>query len=286
MQKLSNATLKSTEKIALIGNFSTMLNAGIPILEIVDSLLEDTKGNVKKVLDVLKDDLGQGQPVHVSFAKFPKIFNKVTVNIIKASEETGTLGTTLNDLKANIQKEMEFNDKVKTALVYPIFIFGVFFAVLLFILTFVIPKVADVFNHLRIPLPLPTRILVAISNAITGYPLIVVSGAIIIATLIVLVFRAERTRILDIIFSLPVFSEIIKQIDLTKFSRSMYLLLYSGLPITDSLELTRDVVIKRRMLNIIKNSREMMLSGKTLSKGLRASKGYVPTLMIKLVEAG
>src|SRR5262245_34560709 len=108
-------TLSANEKLTLVGNMSTMLTAGISILEAVDSLLEDAKGNMKKVLQSLRDDLIQGEHVHESFAKFPNVFNKVTVNILKASEEAGTLDVTLKDLTNNIQKEMEFNDKVKSA---------------------------------------------------------------------------------------------------------------------------------------------------------------------------
>jgi type IV pilus assembly protein PilC len=286
MQKESNINFKSSEKIGLISNLSTMLSAGIPILEIVDSLLEDSKGNVKRFLEVLKDDLNQGNRIYISFAKFPRIFNKVTVSIIKASEEAGTLDTTLKDLKKNIQKEIELSDKIKSALVYPSVIFVVFFAVLFFILTFVIPKVADVFDRLRIALPLPTRILVAISRAIIGYPYVILAVVAVIILLIVYLLRTKRTLVTEFFFSLPFISQIIKLIDLTKFSRSMYLLLYSGLPITDSLKLAKDVVIRKQMSGVIETSREMVLGGKTLSKGLRAGKGYIPPIMIKLVEAG
>lgn len=286
MQSLSNVTLKTSEKIALISNLSTMLTAGIPILEIVNSLLEDTKGNSKRILEVLKADLTQGNRVHTSFAKFPRVFDRVMISILNASEEAGTLDTTLKDLKVNIQKEVEFNDKVKAALIYPLFIFGVFVAVLLFILLFVIPKVADVFGRLRITLPLPTRILVFVSNAMTGHPFLILLGLALTIVLIVFIMRTKRAKVLEFFFSLPLISQIVKQIDLTRFSRSMYLLLYSGLPITDSLELTEDVVIRAQMAKVIKTSREMVLAGKTLSQGLRSSKRDVPLIMIKLIEAG
>ena len=84
--KTSNISLSTNEKISLISNFSTMLSAGIPIYETVESLLEGSKGNQKKLLETLRDDLSQGNRVNTSFAKFPKIFDKVTVNLIKASE--------------------------------------------------------------------------------------------------------------------------------------------------------------------------------------------------------
>src|SRR3990167_5720482 len=227
MQNYSNLTLKTSEKIGLISNLSTMLTAGIPILEIVNSLLEESKGNSKKILEVLKADLTQGNRVHTSFARFPRVFDKVTISILNAAEEAGTLDTTLKDLKVNIQKEVEFNDKVKSALIYPMFILGVFVAVLLFILLFVIPKVADVFGRLRVTLPLPTRILVVVSRAMTDNTLIVLASLTAIIVLIVFIMRTKRAKVLDFFYSLPLISQIVKQIDLTRFSRSMYLLLSS-----------------------------------------------------------
>src|ERR1700693_5598319 len=103
-----------------------MLEAGIPILETVNSVLEDTKGSQKKILETLKADLMQGKHLYYSFAHYPKVFDAVTINLLKASEEAGTLETTLKDLRDHIQKEMEFIDKIKFAMIYPLVILTVF----------------------------------------------------------------------------------------------------------------------------------------------------------------
>src|SRR5687767_8172264 len=124
--KTEKMTLSITDKIALISNLETLLSAGIPILESVDSLLEDAKGNSKKILEVLKKDLMEGKHIYVSFSRFPKVFNNLTINLLKASEEAGTLDVSLKDLKENLQKEREFIDKVKSALTYPVLILAVF----------------------------------------------------------------------------------------------------------------------------------------------------------------
>src|SRR5437763_1195775 len=81
---------------------------------------------LKKLLQTMRQDLGQGQHMYITFAKFPKMFDKVTVSIIKSSEESGTLDTALEDLKISIRKEIEFNDKIRSALIYPVFILIVF----------------------------------------------------------------------------------------------------------------------------------------------------------------
>jgi len=282
----ANVKISGSEKISFISNLSTMLSAGIPILEVVDSLLEDSKGGMKKILEIMRIDLSEGNRIHTSFSKFPNIFDKVTVNIVKASEEAGTLETALKDLRENVQREIEFNDKIKSALIYPLFIFGVFFAVLIFMLVAVIPKVATVFGNLRIDLPLPTRIMVFVSDVMTKQtPLLLLVIGIIIFGMIFL-YKLKKNIILDILFSLPLVSQVVRFIDLTRFSRSMNLLLTSGLPIVECLSLTEDVVIKRQMSKIIDQCRETVTSGKTLSEGLKISKGYIPPIMIKLIEAG
>jgi type II secretory pathway component PulF len=162
----SRLKLSTNEKITLIGNLSTMLSAGIPILEAVESLSKDVKGNQKKILEVLKADLAQGKRIHITFSKFPRAFDKVTVNVIRAAEEAGNLDVALKDLRENIKKEAEFSSRVISSLIYPGFIFGVFILVGCVILFFVIPRIASVFSRIRVTLPLPTKILIALSNFI------------------------------------------------------------------------------------------------------------------------
>src|SRR5258708_16646881 len=180
-KEVFNNTMSSSDKIALVSNLHTMLSSGIPILETVDSLLEDSKGSQKKLLQTMRQDLGQGQHMYVTFTKFPQIFDKVTVSIIKSAEESGTLDTALDDLKISIRKEIEFNDKIRSALIYPFFILIVFVLVMVVILVVVIPKISTVFSQLNVTLPLPTKIMIFLSNALLAYtiPIIVVAALLI-----------------------------------------------------------------------------------------------------------
>jgi type II secretory pathway component PulF len=281
-----NNTLSASDKIALVSNLHTMLSSGIPILETVDSLFEDSKGGMKKLLLTMRQDLGQGQHMYVTFAKFPKIFDKVTVSIIKSSEESGTLDTALEDLKNNIRKEIEFNDKIRSALIYPAFILLVFVLVMVVILVVVIPKIATVFSQLNVVLPLPTKIMIFLSNALLTYtlPILIVTGLFI--TGVVYLFKRNRMAFVRVLTTLPVVSLLTQQIDLTRFTRSLYLLLNAGLPITVALELTQDVVISQNISNAIKHAKNYVFSGKKLSEGFKDSKKVIPPIMIKIIEAG
>lgn len=279
-------SLATKDKIALFDNLSTMLAAGISILEAVDSLLEDSKGNQKKLLSELRQDLTQGKQVYSSFARFPNVFDKVTINIIRASEEAGTLDVALKDIKKHIQKEMEFLDKIRSAMIYPLVILVVFFMVMLLILIFVMPKLASVFGRMNVELPLPTKILMFLSDLIIHNTIPLIVGVILFIAGFILLYIKKKTFVLRIFFSLPLISGLIKQIDIARFTRSMALLLSSGLTITNTLELCEEIVWRRDMQKLVAHTRKSVLSGKRFAEGIRDGKGLMPMIVIKLVEAG
>lgn len=286
MNTTYNLSISNSEKISLMTSFSTMLSAGIPILEIVDSLLEDTKGNQKKILETVRNDLSQGRRLHMSFAQFPNVFDKVSVNIIKAAEEAGTLETTLKDLRESILKEIEFSDKIKSALSYPIMILVVFLGVLLMVLLFVIPKISQVFSRMRMNLPLPTQIMIFVSNLLLTYTIPIIIGLVAVTALTVYLFKTQKKKLLNFLFSLPVISRLAKEIDLTRFARVLSMLLNAGLPITVALDLCEEVVVKKEISQAIAHLKEIVLTGKRLSEGLKDSKRVIPSLMVKITEAG
>lgn len=284
--KTFNTSISNNDKLTLISNFHTLLSAGIPILETVDSLLEDSKGGQKKLMLAMKEDLGQGQHMYVTLARFPRMFDKVTVNLVKASEESGQLDVALEDLKHNIKKEIEFDNKIKSALMYPVFVLVVFALVLVVILVVVVPKISTVFGNLNVDLPLPTIIMINMSNTLLNYPIPLILAVGFILLTLIYTYKKNRIAFARLITSLPLVSQLAEQIDITRFSRSLYMMLTAGIPITVALELTQETVIKLRVQNAIKHAKNVVYSGKKLSQGLKDSKGVIPPIMIKMIEAG
>lgn len=283
---MARVKLSAEDKIALISNLTTMLGAGIPILEVIESLLQEAKGNQKKILEAIRQDITDGKHMSTSFAKFPYVFNSVTVNLVKAAEEAGTLETTLDDLKVTIEKEQEFSDKVKAAMMYPIFVLVIFFAVLLGMLVYVIPKISDVFLRLNVTLPTATKVMITVSQFMLGHPWQFIGGGVSIFIFLYLFYYFKKEVLLNIIFSLPVVSRLMREIDLTRFSRSMHLLLSSGLPVTYALQLAEEVVLKKEVRDLIRSARVKAVGGKQFSEGLRTKKNVIPSMMIKLMEVG
>ena len=284
--KTQNISISINEKVGLIISLATMLSSGITLMEAVCSLLEDSKGNQQKLLQAIKDDIGQGKRLYECFARFPAIFDSVTVNIIKASEESGTLDTTLKQLIVNIKKDMEFMDKIKSALIYPLFIMMVFVAMLLMILIVVVPKLGTVFKTLKMDLPLPTKILIFMSDLILQYTIPLIIFLIAGVLLLMFIYKTKKKLLQRIVFSLPVIKNLIIKVDLTRFCRSMGSLLKSGIIITSALDLTQEIVFNNNVNKMIGYCKTVVLSGKNLSDGLIANKKMVPTLMIKIIESG
>ena len=279
-------TISTQEKLDIIANLATLLSAGIPLLESVDSLLNESKGNTQKILAALKQDLTQGKSISQSFEKSPKAFDPITVNLIKAAEEAGTLDTTLKDLTSSLKKDIEFVGKVKSALIYPMLVFIVLLAVVILNLFFVIPRVATVFEKLKVPTPLPTKILIETSKVVTQNTILIIAGIIILAIFVYFIFKVKKQLFLNILFSLPGISKLMFEIDLTRFTRVMSFLLKSGLPIDNCLELSTHLVLKKQVQDIVANSLKQVTSGKNIAEGLKLYPKIIPNFMIRVVEAG
>src|SRR3989344_7553383 len=125
---MKSISVSTQEKLNIIDSLGTLLASGIPIIEAIESLIEESKGNSLKILKTLEEDLNQGKTIAYSLSRHPKTFDPITVNLIKASEEAGTLETTLKDLTETIEKDMDFTSKVKSSLLYPSIILLVLYA--------------------------------------------------------------------------------------------------------------------------------------------------------------
>ncbi|KKR85159.1 MAG: Type 4 fimbrial assembly protein pilC [Candidatus Curtissbacteria bacterium GW2011_GWA1_41_11] len=278
-------SLSISDKLYLISNLATLLSSGIPILEAIDSLIPETSGNSRKILKTLRQDMNQGQTISQSFSRYPKAFDPITVNLIKAAEEAGTLETILKDLVKTIKKDIDFINKVKSALTYPILVLIILFLVLVINLFFVIPRIAQVFSRLHVPTPLPTKILIATSKLVVDNTLLSIAALIAFLLLILIIVKTQKAIFLGILGIIPPVNKLLTEIDLTRFTRSLALLLKSGIPITDSLKLTQNVVNKRKIEKIIAHASQEVAAGRKLSDGLKDNK-IIPNFMIRVTQAG
>lgn len=283
---MARLRLSAEEKLNLISNISTMLSAGISLTGTVETLMEEAKGSLLTVLKSVQSDLTAGKSLSVAFSEFPLVFEAVTVNLLKAAEEAGTLEQTLKDLEKTLRKDIEFNDKVKAAMFYPLMVVTVFFIVMIVILVVVMPKISSVFGRMKMPLPLSTKIMIASSNFLVVYWPYVIGGIAIIGVVTYIIYRERSQQFKQFVLGLPGVKVLSRQIDITRFSRVLHLLLSSGVPITQGLELAQAVINNKAVATQVQKAREEASAGAPFSLGLKGKKSPFPSMMVKLMEVG
>ncbi|OGY24027.1 MAG: hypothetical protein A2Y57_02225, partial [Candidatus Woykebacteria bacterium RBG_13_40_7b] len=282
-------TLPPTEKLTMVESLSTMLSSGIPILEALESVKEDsTNPLAQKIVSSVIEDVTAGKNLTEALGQFEESFDKVFLSVLRSGEASGKLDQVLKELAQNTRSEMELRDTVRSAMFYPSLVMGLLFVVLAIMLFFVLPRVAIVFNRMQMDLPLPTKILISISLFIAkNTPLVAGSlAAILILIIWLMSLKSTRKALLQIALSSPVLGRILKEIDLTKFSRTLSLLLNSGVPIISSFELAADVVFQDKTKSDLLGIKNKISSGKTLAEAFKSYPKTFPSLVARIISTG
>lgn len=279
-----NIRLKGKERLSLFSDLSTMLTAGIPILEAVVSLEDDATGNMKKVLAILHANLNNGEPLSKGMQRLPKAFDQISVNLIRAAEAGGTLEETLHDIVQTTKKELAFSEQLRNTMIYPLFVMAVFMAIVVLMLTFVIPRVSKVFSAMHVHMPLVTKAMISASNTFTAHWLVITLAFFAFVILVAGFIKANSRGIARALLSLPGLKKLGTNIDLTRFTRSFGLLMHAGVPVIEALTLSQKVVRKKSMIALVSRMKENVENGKPLSTGMRQAKGVVPPIMSRSIE--
>lgn len=276
------------EDISLFSSqFALMLNTGLPILTALDLLGENsTKLKLRQALADAVRMIREGSSLHAALdasGQFPSIY----VNMVRAGETSGQLAEVLQQLSVYLNREAELRGKVKKALAYPIFLVVLAFAITTFLVVAIIPKFAGILEDLGVPLPLPTRILLATSSFMVGYwPWIL--GAVVAAgvgSYFLLRNDAHRRRLDFLLLRLPLVGELMAKNGLARFCYVLGSLLAGGIPIVDALEVARVSAGNRRIAESIAQARREIMGGRTISEALGAT-GDMPSLILQMVAIG
>lgn len=269
--------------------FSTMIDAGLPLVQALDILSNQTENkNLAKAASEIKVDVEGGSTYADALRKHPKIFSQLYTNMVAAGESGGTLDIILARLADYIEKAMKLKKKVKGAMIYPAVIISVAVIVIGVILVFVIPTFAKMFSQYGGILPLPTRIIIALSNFLAGIGGVIVLGAII--GFIVFIVQSRKTyrgkKITDsIALKAPVVGILVRKVAIAKFTRTLGTLISSGVPILDGLAITAktagNLIIEEAVIEVRKGVSE----GKTIAEPLSASKVF-PPMVTQMIAVG
>jgi type IV pilus assembly protein PilC len=238
----------------------------------------------------VKSDVESGATYADALKKHPRVFTELYVNMVAAGEAGGILDTILNRLATYIEKAMKLKKKVKGAMVYPIVVSTIAIGVIAVIMIFVVPTFSKMFASLGGTLPLPTRVVVNLSDFIAGVGGILTLGAIVAFVIFIIqIRRTEKGKhtIDKILLKLPIFGSLINKVSVAKFTRTLGTLVSSGVPILDGLEITAKTSGNKVVEYAIMDVRKAVMGGKTLAEPITKAKVFPPmvTHMIAVGES-
>jgi type IV pilus assembly protein PilC len=281
--------VKTKDVVIFSRQFSTMINSGLPILQGLTIVAEQAENKDFRVLMAkVRDDISNGVPLSDALSRHPKVFSTLYVNMVKAGEQGGILDIIFERLSEYMEKAEGVTRKVKSAMMYPIVVMSVAMLVVVFLMIKVVPTFADVFKSFGAELPLPTRMVLGLSNFLlspkAGF-LVAFGIAAYVALTLYKRTKQGAYNIDALILKLPVFGILAQKAAVAKFARTFGTLIKSGVPIMDALETvakTSGNLVVERALN---NARDSVRSGKTLTQPLKESKIF-PPMVTQMINVG
>lgn len=283
------ARIKDKDIVVFTRQFATMINAGLPLVQALEILsIQVENKNFGKIIAQVKTDVESGLTYADALKKHPRVFSELYVNMVAAGETGGVLDTILNRLAAYIEKSMKLKRQVKGALVYPVVVSTIAVLVIAVIMVFVVPTFAKMFTQLGGILPLPTRIVINISNFLAGIGGLMVFGLIVAIIVAIIQFRRTEKgkKITDtILLKLPIFGVLINKVAVAKFTRTLGTLVSSGVPILDGLEITAKTSGNKVIEYAVMDVRKAVVAGKTLAEPI-AKAGIFPPMVTHMIAVG
>lgn len=280
--------VKTREIVTFTHHLSTVLRSGIPLLQGLEDLVEQTEdAKFKKIIREIATDVQGGNRLSDALARHPKAFSDLYVNILKAGEATGQIEKVLNELGRFLEWQEELRGNVMQVSVYPAVVFSAIVLLVGYLFAFVFPKFIKILSSLNVELPLPTKIVIAISSFMSSYWYVILVAiiGIIIAVNVVGRFPRGRYAIDKFKMSIPIFGELIRRIALSRFAHFMAILYTAGVDIIQSLTIVEKVVGNEVLARAIRKARDEVRAGRRLSEPLRASKEF-PPMVVRMVEIG
>lgn len=280
--------LNQTEVVFFTRQLSSMLVSGLTLLQSLTVLRDQVQNpRMREVVTGVITEIQGGKQFSSAIAKYPKVFSPVYVSLIKTAESAGLLDKVLLRLADNLEKQHRLKGSIKGALTYPVIVLTGMVLVMIVMMIFVVPQLTTLYDSLGIELPLPTKIVVGMSDALRNF------WPLIIGFWVIVVFgikrwhasSAGRVMMDTIILKLPVFGKLVKQTILTEFTRTFGLLVGSGTLVVQSLEqaadVTGNIIFREAILDIAKRVEKGMTIGDAMS-----SYAIFPPILVQMVKIG
>ena len=287
--QLKEKRVKLKDLAVFSRQFATMINSGLSLLRTLIILSEQTENpTLAKAIAALRDDVERGSSLSAAMSKHPKIFSKLYISMVKAGETGGQLDVVLVRLAESLEADYKLRQKVKSAMTYPVIVTGISVLLVAVMLVFIVPTFASMFEDLGGELPLPTKILVLVSDQAK----ILVPLGIVLFVAGFIGYKKMRERSPDFRLrtdqaklKVPVFGGLFQKIALSRFVRTLGLLLRAGVPVLQALDIVSDTsgneIIGRAALDV----KESVRSGESMSEPL-GRHGVFPPMVIQMIAVG
>jgi type IV pilus assembly protein PilC len=293
-KQAANTTKKKAGKISMrdivifTRQFSTMINAGLPLVQALDILAKQSENKaLKDVTLAVVFDVESGHTVADALRKHPKAFTELYVNMVAAGEAGGILDTILMRLATFMEKNDALVRKVKGAMIYPGVIMSVAAIAICVLLIFVIPTFERMFASVGLALPLPTRVVIAMSKFLTSYWwALIVAGVVGFQSFKKYYASADGKLVIDrLMLKAPILGDVLRKSAVSRFTRTLGTLIGSGVSILDGLEITAKTSGNRVIQDAIMESRASIAGGETISAPLQKSAVF-PPMVISMISVG
>jgi type IV pilus assembly protein PilC len=279
-----------TEKdiVVMTRQFATMIDAGLPLVQCLEILYGQQENRTfKRILKNIKEDVEEGSTFADALKQHPEVFDDLFVNLVAAGEIGGILDIILNRLAAYIEKASKLKKKVKGAMTYPIVVMCIAILVVAVILIFVIPVFQSMFADFGKALPVPTQIVVTMSNFVKNYILYMIVGVVVLVFLFRRFYRTEKGRALvdDLILKTPVFGMLLRKVAVAKFTRTLGTMISSGVPILDSLDIVAATAGNKTIEEALRETRQSISEGRTIAEPLADSEVF-PSMVVQMISVG
>ncbi|MCG6929748.1 MAG: type II secretion system F family protein [Desulfofustis sp.] len=267
---------------------ATMIDAGLPLVQCLEILSKQQENSTfKKTIAQIQEDVEAGTTFADAMRKHPKVFDSLYSNMIEAGETGGILDTILNRLALFMEKTMALKKKIKGAMTYPAICLAISILILIVILVFVIPVFEEMFSQMDAALPVPTQIVVAISNAFKDNLLWIILPVILLAYIFKKVYATEkgRYRIDQMFLRMPVVGVLIRKVAVAKFTRTLSTMLQSGVPILEALQVVAKTAGNKVIEVAVFRVADAISEGRPMAEPLMES-GVFPNMVVQMINVG
>lgn len=281
-------SVHSKDLVIFSRQLATLVSAGVPIVQGLNILVEQIVSPIfQKIVTTVRSDIESGIAIADSLKKHPQAFSELYVSMIRAGETGGVLDSILDRLSAYLEAAEELKGKVKGAMVYPLVVLSVASAVTLFLMVGVIPTFKKVFASFGSELPLPTEILIQISDFLRHHILLILGAPVISFVFFRKWYQTEKGRTLvdGQMIKLPVMGDLLKKVAVAKFTRTLGTLIKSGVPILQALDTVAKTAGNKVVEQAILKSRESIREGEKIADPLKQS-GIFPPMVLQMISVG